>query len=635
MKKLSGIIKSAVLAAFLATALPLPVSSAWAETYTKSFTYDLNGNIATRTTPDNATISYTYDGVNRLTDITYPDTKKVSYVYDANGNRTSMTDPNGTTYYAYDQFNRLIAVQPPGIVPIYYDYDKSGNLTKLTYPDGTVVSYIYDTSNRLWKVTDPNGTTTYDYDNNSNHVTRKTLPNGVYTSYTYDTAKRITDVINKKSDNSVISSHHYVFDANGNRTQSVDTTSAGAKTTNYTYDKLNRLTNATCSDGAYETYTYDSSGNRLTKTTQSGTLTYDYDQDNRLIKIGSATGNTALFYDRSGNLTKKISSSKTITYGYDYENRLISYADGTNTITFGYDGDGNRVSKTVFGVTQKYINDTSSPIPQVLLETNEINNVTARYTYGDSRLSQMNHGVTSYYVYDNPGRSVVAVVNGSQAVLNSYAYNAFGDIKTSNETTPNDFLYNGERVDDETGLVYLRKRYYDLETGRFLSKDMFSGFVAQPQSENPYPYAQNNPVNWIDPLGLEKTCVCQVTFSAVGPKQAVGYGALGIKPPNDSVAIGPASFGLPYTTIAERNATQNEIRANIDNIQISAPGLSQYLTGGTTFTIGDIGDRNIRNSPTTRFDIYRFETQKDALDFGKQSVQVTITGVPDKWSCPK
>lgn len=112
-------------------------------------------------------------------------------------------------------------------------------------------------------------------------------------------------------------------------------------------------------------------------------------------------------------------------------------------------------------------------------------------------------------------------------------------------------------------------------------------------------------------------------------------GALGIIPPNGTVAISPESFGLPYKTLKERVATQKVIRDNIENIKISAPGLSEYLTGGTTFTISDVGDKNIMNSPTTRFDYYRFDTQEKALEVGKKTVPTTITGVPDDWQCPK
>jgi RHS repeat-associated protein len=131
-----------------------------------------------------------------------------------------------------------------------------------------------------------------------------------------------------------------------------------------------------------------------------------------------------------------------------------------------------------------------------------------------------------------------------------------------------------------------------------------------------------------------KTCTFDAEFSAVGPHQATGIGALGFSPPNDSVAISPAIFGLPYTTIAQRTSTQRAILANVGNIRINAPGLSDYLTGGTSFTIGDVGDANIRNSAVPRFDIYRFKSNADALDFGLHTVPTSVTGVPQSWSCP-
>jgi RHS repeat-associated protein len=194
------------------------------------------------------------------------------------------------------------------------------------------------------------------------------------------------------------------------------------------------------------------------------------------------------------------------------------------------------------------------------------------------------------------------------------------------------FGFAGGLHDRDTGLVRFGARDYDPVIGRWTAKDPidFAGGDA-----NLYGYVGNDPITFVDPLGLAKTCSCQAKFSAVGPNQAVGKGALGISPPNDSVAINPASFGLPYDTIAERIATQKLIRDNIGNIQISAPGLSEYLTGGTTFSIGDVGDRNIRNSQSTRFDIYRFKTMDDALGFGVHTVPVTITGVPDDWACPQ
>lgn len=475
-------------------------------TYVTDYTYDDNSNVKSRTAPNGNVIKSNYDGLYRLIEKCYLNdiaiacttaNADVIYDYDANGNRTSMTDSHGTTSYTYDRFNRLTSVAQPGIVPTYYEYDKANNLTKITYPTGEEIVYGYDNDNRLINVTDNTGTTSYAYDDLTNDLIKKTLPDGVYTDYTYDMAHRITDVDNMRSDDTLISSYHYTFDANNNRTQVIETTQSGTKTVDYIYDDLNRLERADYSDGSYEIYTYDDSGNRLTKTTQAGTITYVYDGDNRLI----SAGNNIFFYDDSGNLIKKMTPDKTIDYTYNHENRLTQYTDGTDTIDFGYDGDGNRVTKTVNGEMTKYVNDVSSPISQVLIETTEQNNVTNRYAYGFSRINQISDS-ESFYLYNRLGRSVSSVISGSGQILNDYEYDSFGNIKTANETVTNNFKYTGEQYDEETGLIYLRNRYYDPEVGRFMTKDPFPGFVDAPQTVNPYPYVGNNPVNQVDPLGL-------------------------------------------------------------------------------------------------------------------------------------
>ena len=141
----------------------------------------------------------------------------------------------------------------------------------------------------------------------------------------------------------------------------------------------------------------------------------------------------------------------------------------------------------------------------------------------------------------------------------------------------------------------------------------------------------------LDPSLETKTCYGTATFSAIGPGQASNdEGALRIKPPYESVAINPKVFGFPYATLTERGASQNKIIKHIDNIEVHAPELAKYLTGDTTFTIGDAGDKHILNSPVPRYDIYRFATHKDAMEFGiKKWIPVTITGVPKDWKCPE
>ena len=167
----------------------------------------------------------------------------------------------------------------------------------------------------------------------------------------------------------------------------------------------------------------------------------------------------------------------------------------------------------------------------------------------------------------------------------------------------------------------------DNKTARYISQDPI-GLIG---GLNFYKYVGNNPIMYVDPYGL-KECKCSATFTAVGPRQAQA-GALG-RPVSGSVAISPRAFGLPYDSISERESSQAKIREKMSSIRISAPDLIGSEPG-TEFSIGDVGDRNIRNSSTTRFDIYRFSTQRSALQFGRQTVDVVITGVPDDWQCPE
>ena len=80
---------------------------------------------------------------------------------------------------------------------------------------------------------------------------------------------------------------------------------------------------------------------------------------------------------------------------------------------------------------------------------------------------------------------------------NRYAYDAFGNYSEETDSPKkNPFRYSGEYTDDETGLIYLRNRYYDPAIGRFITEDPAKDGL------NWYAYCSNNPVNLIDPLGL-------------------------------------------------------------------------------------------------------------------------------------
>jgi RHS repeat-associated protein len=135
------------------------------------------------------------------------------------------------------------------------------------------------------------------------------------------------------------------------------------------------------------------------------------------------------------------------------------------------------------------------------------------YTYGVQRVSQdqviSNTWTPSFYGYDGGG-TVRALTNAAGAVTDAYDYDGFGNEINSTGSTPNSYLYRGEYFDSDLGLYYLRARYYNSLTGRFLSRDPnepkvrgANGTPIDPKKLHKYLYAGGDPVNRIDPSGRD------------------------------------------------------------------------------------------------------------------------------------
>ena len=101
------------------------------------------------------------------------------------------------------------------------------------------------------------------------------------------------------------------------------------------------------------------------------------------------------------------------------------------------------------------------------------------YTRGVELISQERNGRTSFYLYDGHG-SIVGLANESGVVTDTYSYDAFGNLIESTGTTANNYRYCGEQFDETTGLYYLRARYMDTSTGRFISQDSYAGSISDP-----------------------------------------------------------------------------------------------------------------------------------------------------------
>jgi len=464
----------------------------------ETYGYDNVGNLTSKTDRKNQLITYTYDQLNRLVQKSYPDTSTVNYTYDDDSRLTQVTDPTGAYQFTFDNMGRLAgtstqyAFLTSRSFTTSYAYDAASNRVGFTDPESGSSSYAYDTLNRLQTLTPPaaisGGSFGFGYDALSRR-TGLTRPNGVNTSYSYDNLSHLLGVTHALG-GTTVDGATYGLDNAGNRTSKSDLHTG--VTTNYGYDNIYELLSATQGSNTTESYTYDPVGNRLSNLSGSG---WSYNTSNEL----NSRPGTSYTYDANGNTTSKTDSTGTTTYSWDFENRLssVTLPGSGGSVSYRYDPMGRRIYKSSSLGTSIFTYDGDNLIEEV----NASGAAIARYSQGlriDELLAQSRSGATSYYQRD--GLATVTSLSDATGVLEqTYAFDSFGNQTASSGSLTNPFQYASREFDSEATLYFMRARYFDPKSGRFLSEDTVQ---SAPENVNPYAYVGNAPVRFNDPMGF-------------------------------------------------------------------------------------------------------------------------------------
>lgn len=482
---------------------------------TSGDTYDATGNRVTHTDGKNITSTTTYDALDRPTTVTFPDSSSnITYAYDesnavtgcinsaAIGRLTRIIENAVTTVYCYDSRGNVTQkrqITSSATDTINYTYTLADRLNTLTEPDGTVVT---DTYNALGQLTTiqlaPLGGATQTVVSGATYlpfgpVASYTLGNGQTMSRTFDANYNITDVTSPSLN------LHFSRDAMGNIGALGNAAGANPAIENYGFDSLYRLTSVTDGTTAIESYTYNGTGDRLSKTSVSGlaTGTYGYQTGTHwLTSIGSA----ARSYDANGNTVGAAISGQTFGYGLNDRDRLGLVQLNQQTVsTYVYNALGERIAKTLTAsqTSERFAYDEASQL------LGEYGTASRDYIWMDTlpvAAVDVAGGIAnvSFVMADGLGTPrVITNATGTPVWQWAYQSNAFGEQQPVGTFTYN-LRFPGQYYDSESGLVHNINRDYVPSLGRYLQTDPM-GLDA---GLSTYSYVTGNPLSSSDPLGL-------------------------------------------------------------------------------------------------------------------------------------
>jgi RHS repeat-associated protein len=545
------------------------------ETGTISYAYNDDGILISRTDARGFTTNYSpsespIDSLHRVTKKTYTNgDPSVTFSFDdptvANsiGRRTGMTDAAGSSTWTYDFAGRVLTNSRTvaGVTKsTSVQYALNGFEEQVTYPSGTVVQFKPSAAGREIQARDiTHGITYADLAKYApagqltdvvlgGVITGKISFNSrlqpihlLYTTGSLPTSAELDAVSCATSATGSLMDRVYAFgigSADNGNVNSIQNCRDLNRTQNFTYDDLNRISQAYTTGANWgETFTIDPWGNLTSRAQVTGKVNYEPLSAPSTIK-NQIAGYT---YDAGGNMLTDVSGASTISY--DSENRIST----AGVWSYLYDGNGDRVAKKASNsITKVYWLGLDG---DGLDESDGTGSIGHEYAFFNGRRvarRDLPSGTVEYYLSDHLGSASV-VTSASGAPQQESDYFPYGGEIPISGADSNVYKFAGKERDTETGFDYFGARYYGSDVGRFTSSDpihLTVDRILDPQRLNLYAYVRNNPVKYVDPDGQD--------LHIAVTNQVVGQSYVNRKPGGRS-APGQVSESAPLYRVTVRN----------------------------------------------------------------------------------
>ncbi len=461
--------------------------------------------------PSGHDLKLAWDALGRMTRLSNGDIILEEYKYDtadqhAFGRIAEVHYVGGRQMFTYDTAGHLLQHDyffdgEANTHSLRYEYDLLGRKTAAIHTDGTRIDHQLTFNG--WLKSIPNFIQNIEYDPRG-FPADVLFQNGVQTHYAYTPGPgRISHQTTTSPQNDILERVEFTFDKMDVLLSRNDTAPGAMGQREFSYDPLYQLTSVSSAENGHpfqRYYNYAADYNLRRFDEASATLHYD-DPTHPDRLSGLTPDDGALFvvnYDGNGNLLNLPGQQ----FEYNLKNELMRFTDSSGIVAeYHYDHLGFRISKD--------LKDEQGHVTRILYvccQTEIRNGVPAYFVnIGLLRVAVLTGGMVRFLHDDGLG-STSFVTDSTGQRIGTVDYNPFGNAAASSGNV--DFVsFSLRPVDTESGLVYMLRRYYSPQLGRFLTPDLMAiyqpeRFLHLPQGLHLYAFVANNPLNNTDPTGL-------------------------------------------------------------------------------------------------------------------------------------